>query len=140
MAVKSLDTSPLLKPISIGSMKVKNRLAVAPMVTEYCDQDGFATEKFLEYHEARARGGWGLIITEDYAVTPEGRGFWTAGLWKDEQIESHAELVRRVHKHEAKIVAQIYHAGRQTIADIIGCQPVAPHLFHVRCYLMIPDL
>lgn len=126
MAVKSLDTSPLLKPISIGSMKVKNRLAVAPMVTEYCDQDGFATEKFLEYHEARARGGWGLIITEDYAVTPEGRGFWTAGLWKDEQIESHAELVRRVHKHGAKIVAQIYHAGRQTTADIIGCQPVAP--------------
>ncbi|NLJ94790.1 MAG: NADH:flavin oxidoreductase, Old Yellow enzyme family protein, partial [Clostridiaceae bacterium] len=42
---------------------------------------------------------WGLIITEDYNVTPEGRGFSaTAGLWNDDQIKSHTQLPERVHK------------------------------------------
>lgn len=125
MFQRTSNSSPLLQPIKIGTMEVKNRLAVAPMVTVYCDDDGMATERYIAYHEARAKGGWGLIITEDYAVDPAGRGFWTAGLWKDEQIESHKELTRRVHQHDCKIVAQIYHCGRQTSPDIIGCQPVS---------------
>ncbi len=125
MAVKCINKNPLLTPLSIGSMKVKNRLAVAAMVTVYCDTDGLATERYIDYHEARAKGGWGLIITEDYAVTPTGRGFWTAGLWDDEQIDSHAELTKRVKKYGTKIVAQIYHAGRQTTSQIIGERPVS---------------
>ncbi len=125
MPKNCLNTSPLLTPLSIGSTKIKNRLAVAAMVTDYCDTEGYATERYIDYHEARAKGGWGLIITEDYAVSPYGRGFWTPGLWKDEQIESHAELVRRVHKYDTKIIAQIYHAGRQTTPAVIGTQPVS---------------
>lgn len=119
------NCSPLLNPIDIGTLQIKNRLAVAAMVTVYCDPDGMATERYIAYHEARAKGGWGLIITEDYAVDPAGRGFWTAGLWKDEQIESHRGLTRRVHQHGSKIIAQTYHCGRQTSPDIIGCQPVS---------------
>ena len=119
------NCSPLFNPVNIGTLQIKNRLAVAPMVTVYCDPDGMATERYIAYHEARAKGGWGMIITEDYAVDPAGRGFWTAGLWKDEQIESHRELTRRVHQHDCKIIAQIYHCGRQTSPDIIGCRPVS---------------
>lgn len=83
------------------------------MVTDYCTDDGFSTERYIAYHEEKAKGKWGLIITEDYAVSREGRGYNCAGLWKDEQIVGHAELVKRVHKHGSKIFAQIYHAGRQ---------------------------
>ena len=125
MARKS-NTNGLLSPISIGSMKVKNRLAVAAMVTVYCDTKGYATDRYIDYHEARAKGGWGLIITEDYAVAPTGRGFWTAGLWEDGQIASHTKLTERVKKYGTKIVAQIYHAGRQTTSQVIGQRPVAP--------------
>ncbi|MDN5336569.1 MAG: hypothetical protein PWR02_1595 [Synergistales bacterium] len=122
----SCTESPrLCSPITIGKVTIKNRLVVAPMVTVYCDQDGMATERFIRYHEEKARGGWGLIIVEDYAVDPMGRGFWTPGLWKDEQIESHSELVERVHAAGAKIIAQVYHCGRQTSSAIIGQQPVS---------------
>ncbi len=63
----------------------------------------------------RAKGGYGLIITEDYNIAPNGHGFKaTAGFWNDEQIESHSQLPPRVHKYGAKILAQIYHCGRQT--------------------------
>lgn len=117
--------SLLLTPIKVGEVTIKNRFVVAPMVTVFCDQDGMATDRFIAYHEAKARGGWGLIIVEDYAVDPIGRGFWTPGLWKDEQIKSHALLVDTVHKAGAKIIAQIYHAGRQTTSALVGAQPVS---------------
>lgn len=123
--MKCAEAPKLCSPITIGKVTLKNRLIVAPMVTVYCDKDGMATERFIRYHEEKAKGGWGLIVVEDYAVDPCGRGFWTPGLWKDEQIASHAELVRRVHAAGAKIVAQIYHCGRQTKSSIIGQQPVS---------------
>jgi len=118
-------SSILLSPLTVGSIEIKNRMAVAAMVTDYCDQDGMPTEQYIAYHEARAAGGFGLIVTEDYAVDPQGRGFWCAGLWKDEQIAPHRELTERVHAAGAKIFAQIYHCGRQTSSALIGAQPVS---------------
>ena len=112
-------------PITIGGVEIKNRLAVAPMVTVYCDDAGMPTERFLRYYETKAKGGWGLIIIEDYAVDPVGRGFWTPGLWDDAQVEPHSELPRRIHEHGAKVFAQIYHCGRQTSEALVGQQPVS---------------
>ncbi len=117
----------LFSPIKLGKMEVKNRLVVAPMVVNYCNPDGTATEKWITYLEARAKGGWGLIITEDFAVDPKGKGYSRIpGLWDDSQIESHTALTKRVHQHGSKIMAQIYHAGRQTLHFVSGSQPLAP--------------
>ncbi|MDI3534838.1 MAG: hypothetical protein PWQ82_1203 [Thermosediminibacterales bacterium] len=117
----------LFSAVRIGKIEIPNRLIVAPMVMNYCNNDGTATERYIAYHEAKAKGGWGLIITEDYAIDPKGRGFSNIpGLWDDSQIESHSELTKRIHKYGTKIVAQIYHAGRQTNHFVIGSQPVAP--------------
>ncbi|BDR16613.1 FAD-dependent oxidoreductase [Vibrio sp. STUT-A11] len=117
----------VFSPISIGNMVVKNRLVVPPMVSNYANEDGTCTEQFISYHEEKAKGGWGLIIVEDYKINPEAGGFVKLpGLWDDSQIESHKQLTERVHQHGAKIAAQIYHAGRETSAEITGVQPVAP--------------
>lgn len=117
----------LFTPLIIKSVTIPNRLVVAPMVTNYCNGDGTATERYIAYHEEKAKGGWGLIITEDYAISPQGKGFTNvAGLWDDSQIAGHSELTRRVHRHGSKIFAQVYHAGRQTSSPVIGETPVAP--------------
>ncbi|QAY71161.1 FAD-dependent oxidoreductase [Xylanimonas protaetiae] len=129
-------TASLLSPLTVGNVELKNRMAVGAMVTLYCDDDGMPTEQYIAYHEERAKGGFGLIITEDYAVDPVGRGFYCAGLWKDEQIAPHSELTQRVHAAGAKIFAQIYHAGRQTASALIGTQPVATSA--VPCPVMGP--
>ena len=63
----------LFSPMRIGKMEVSNRLVVPAMVMNFCNNDGTATEKYIAYHEAKAKGGWGLIITEDYAVDPPPR-------------------------------------------------------------------
>ena len=115
------------EPFRIGKLELKNRLVVSAMVTNYCNPDGTPTEKYLAYHEHKARGGWGLIITEDYAIAPKAGGFTRLpGLWEGSQIQPHQELTRRVHQAGGKIVAQIYHAGRETSSAITGERPVGP--------------
>lgn len=114
----------LFEPLSIRGKTIKNRFTVPAMVTDYCNEDGTATERYIAYHEEKAKGGWGLIITEDYNIDPLGHGFKsTAGLWNDEQIESHSELPKRVHQFGATILAQIYHCGRQTNSGAINGLP-----------------
>ncbi len=117
----------LFEPLQVGSLTVKNRMVVSAMVTNYCEPDGLATEKYIAYHEHKARGGWGLIITEDYVVNPHAGGFVRLpGLYNDAQVESHAELCRRVHAAGGAIAAQIYHAGRETRAEVTGEPIVGP--------------
>lgn len=117
----------------IGKLVIENRLIVPAMVTNYCNDDGTASEEYIAYHEAKAKGGWGLIITEDYAVDPAGKGFRNvAGLWDDYQIASHSQLTKRIHNYDSKIFAQIYHCGRQTKPASNGNrQIVAPS--KIRC-------
>ncbi len=118
----------IFSPIRIGKLEIPNRLVVPAMVMNFCNPDGTATDRYIAYHEAKARGGWGLIITEDYAVDPGGKGFANIpGLWEDRQIESHALFTERVHAAgKSRLFAQIYHAGRQTVSAVSGTQPVAP--------------
>ena len=77
----------VFEPFKINQMELKNRRVVSAMVTNYCSEDGMATEKFIAYHEYKAKGGGGLIITEDYAVTP------TAGGLEIEESKILARLV-----------------------------------------------
>lgn len=114
-------------PIMVGNLEIKNRFVVPPMVTNMCDPDGVFGEQYLSYYEAKAKGGWGLIITENLAVDKSARAFRNnGGLWNDEQLEANIRLTQVVHRYGAKICAQIYHAGRETSVAVIGQQPVAP--------------
>lgn len=117
----------VFSPLTMRGKTLKNRLTVPAMVMNFCTADGKATERYIAYHEAKAKGGFGMIVTEDYAVEPEGKGFTNIpGLWSDDQIPGHTELANRVHKYDTVLIAQIYHAGRQTNSFITGHTPYAP--------------
>lgn len=117
----------IFEPGRIGNLEVKNKLIVPPMLTEFAAEDGRLTERYIRYYEEKAKGGWGLIICEDNVVDPFGAGFKRiAGLWSDDMMEEHKELVERVHKAGAKIAVQVYHAGRESSSVITGRRPVAP--------------
>ena len=116
----------IFTPYAIGNCEIPNRLVVPAMVANMCP-DGEATEQYIRYHEEKAKGGWGLIITEDYRVNEHAAGYpAVAGLWKEEQIPSHRRLTDAVHQHGARIFCQIYHAGRQANRQVNGgMQPVS---------------
>ncbi len=68
------------------------------MVTNFCTEDGMVTDRFLKYIEEKAKGGWGLIITEDYAVNENAKGYrFIPGLYNDGQIEGNKKLTQVVH-------------------------------------------
>ena len=116
----------LFKPMDIGNVTLKNRLVVSAMVMDICNPDGTLTDRFIKYHEEKAKGGWGLIITEDYAVSEDAKGYpLIPGLWDDDQIEKNRELTDTVHSYGTKIFCQLYHAGNQKMAMIPG-HAVAP--------------
>lgn len=120
-------TKKLWEPITINTMTLKNRMIVSAMVTSYADAQGMATEKYIAYHEAKAKGGWGLIITEDYIISPTaGASAPLPGLYNEAQVVSHRQLTERVHRAGGKIAAQLYHAGRESSSAVTGVQPLAP--------------
>ena len=61
--------------MKIGNCTIPNRLVVPAMVTNFCTEDGMVTDRFIKYIEEKAKGGWGLIITEDYAINEHGKGY-----------------------------------------------------------------
>ena len=121
-----LDT--LFSPKKIGSCQIPNRLVVPAMVTNFCTEDGLITDRFIEYIEEKAKGGWGLIITEDYAVNENAKGYrFIPGLYNDGQIEGNKKLTETVHQYGSKIFCQMYHPGRQSTHFVNGgVQPIAP--------------
>lgn len=57
----------IFEPTNIGKMRVKNRIVMPPMGTNYAEAGGAVSQRMLDYYEARARGGAGLIIVEGSA-------------------------------------------------------------------------
>lgn len=118
----------LFQPVNIGKMELKNRLVVPPMGSGFSAPDGTVTDRLIEYHEARARGGFGLIIVEVTAIDPLGRGFpFELGIWDDKFMPGLRRMVDRIHAAGAKVAVQLHHAGRSTFSSVLGGQqPVAP--------------
>lgn len=121
----------LLSPITIKHLTLNNRMAVSAMVTNYANEDGTITERFQSYYEEKAKGGWGLIITEDFPVNPAAGTFRNLPmLFTKKHIDQYQQFTQRIHKHGTKILAQIYHAGYKANREITGTQPVAPSVIY----------
>ncbi|HYB21928.1 MAG TPA: FAD-dependent oxidoreductase [Thermodesulfobacteriota bacterium] len=123
----------LFSPLSIGSMHLKNRIAMAPMATHFADESGAVTSRLIDYYAERARGGAGLILLESGYIHPSGRGgIRRLGLHEDRLIPGLKELVKQVHLRGAKISTQLHHAGRQINALAlngifpVSCSSIAP--------------
>lgn len=105
----------LYQPGRIGTMQLRNRFVQAPIFTQFASTFGEVDDKLIDYHRARARGGVGLIITENTSIDWEvGR---TAGhpirIDHDRFIGGLSNLVDAVHGEGAKIAVQLHHTGRQ---------------------------
>ncbi|MDI7276777.1 MAG: FAD-dependent oxidoreductase, partial [Anaerolineae bacterium] len=121
------NLSHLFQPIKVRGMELKNRVVMAPMVTNYATDEGAVTQRLIDYLVARAWGGVGLIETEATYVRPDGKGFRNQlGIYGDELIPGLQDLTRLVHEGGARVAVQLFHAGRQTSSAVTGTQPLAP--------------
>ena len=106
----------VFEPIQIGAVTVKNRLYASAHHSAFAS-GGLVNERHYAYHEARAKGGLGMIILGAQIVKPHLPHLPNDG-FDDEplapgQVERYKELTRRVKRHGTTIIAQIAGLGRQ---------------------------
>jgi 2,4-dienoyl-CoA reductase-like NADH-dependent reductase (Old Yellow Enzyme family)/thioredoxin reductase len=119
----------VFQPCRIGSLTLKNRLAMSQMTMNYATEDGMVTDKVIAYYRERAKGGVGLILVEGTYFTPEGKGYVRQiGLASQAHVEGLKRLTDVVHglKNDTRIFLQIHHAGGRASSKVTGLQPVAP--------------
>ncbi len=104
----------LFSPLSLGSVQLSNRIAIAPMCT-YNATDGCATDWHLMHYGQLAQSGAGLLIVEATAVEDQGRiGLWDLGLWDDATQEAMRPVLEHVRRYSPiQMGVQLAHAGRK---------------------------
>jgi 2,4-dienoyl-CoA reductase-like NADH-dependent reductase (Old Yellow Enzyme family)/thioredoxin reductase len=100
----------VFEPTNIGQMQLKNRIVMPPMGTNYAEEGGAIGQRTLDYYEARARGGVGLIIVEGSAPSLQCTMSHQASLGDDKLIPRWQKLTDAAHKYNARIAIQIMHS------------------------------
>ncbi|WP_428334527.1 FAD-dependent oxidoreductase [Novosphingobium sp.] len=103
----------LLAPGRIGTMALKNRIAVTAMGVSLSEDDGTVGERLIAYHEEQAKGGVALIVSGVAGVAwPVGAvAVGQTAISDDRFLPGLRELTARVHAHGAKIAVQLHHGG-----------------------------
>jgi 2,4-dienoyl-CoA reductase-like NADH-dependent reductase (Old Yellow Enzyme family) len=111
----SADLTPLLAPAALGPAQVRNRVFVAPHTTNFgAAGDNLVTQRHLDYHRERARGGAGLIITEGIRVHPTSLRRLGIHAYDDEALAGLTALADVVHAEDTRLFAQLLHTGRHS--------------------------
>jgi N-ethylmaleimide reductase len=92
--------SYLFKPLSIGSLTLKNRIIMAPLTRARTNStDRVPNELMVEYYIQRSSAG--LIISEATSIMPMGIGYAnTPGIWTKEQVEGWSKITKAIHDHD----------------------------------------
>lgn len=97
--------------LTINRMKLRNRLVLPPLTTNYGTSEGHVTDAVIQFYDERSRDV-GLVIVEATAVRPDGRIVQgSLGLWEDSQIKGMKRLAETIEKNGAAAVVQLNHAG-----------------------------
>ena len=97
--------------VIINGMRLRNRLALPPVTTNYGSPEGMVTDDIMTFYTDRSNDV-GLVIVEATTVRADGRIVpGSLGLWEDGQVPGMARLAAAIKKSGAAAVVQISHAG-----------------------------
>ena len=113
MCADRIDTALLSAPLALGTLQLRNRIAVAPMTRVSASAEGLATAQMADYYGSFAAGDFGLVTTEGiYTDEAWSQGYlFQPGLANAAQRDAWRPVVDAVHRHGAAFVAQLMHAG-----------------------------
>jgi 2,4-dienoyl-CoA reductase-like NADH-dependent reductase (Old Yellow Enzyme family) len=113
----------LFTPIRIGASHIPNRIVFAAHLTNLAE-DNLPGLRLIAYYTERAKGGCGLIITEEQSVHPSDWAYQKLIHGFDPHvIPAYRRLTRAVHEHGTRMFAQINHNGMQA-SSIYSRRPV----------------
>jgi 2,4-dienoyl-CoA reductase-like NADH-dependent reductase (Old Yellow Enzyme family)/thioredoxin reductase len=118
--------SNLFSPLQLGPVELPNRIVSTAHQTTLV-ADHLPTDDFVAYHEARARGGAGLIVME--ATAPHPSGILTAhelAGYLPEIADAYRRVASAVQPHGTRLFVQLLHGGREQIAGPPRAPALAP--------------
>lgn len=117
----------LQRPGMIGPLRLKNRVIMGPMGTNYGTSDGFSTERDKLYYAERAKGGVAMILTEAMNISASARNHNNSlCVFHDRFIPGLNAVVRAIKDNGALAVAQLNHRGQLLRRTVLGMEPVGP--------------
>jgi 2,4-dienoyl-CoA reductase (NADPH2) len=116
----------LLAPGRIGTLELRNRILMAPLGDHLCHPDGTVSPNQAAYFEARARGGAALLIVGSVSVAYPRASFDArqVAISDDCYVPGLRDLTERVHRHGARVAAQLVHNGQLSLLDVANGLPV----------------
>jgi 2,4-dienoyl-CoA reductase-like NADH-dependent reductase (Old Yellow Enzyme family) len=105
-----VDVSPLLAPVSVAGLKLRNRLAMAPMTRQF-SPDGVPGPDVAAYYARRA-ASLGLLITEGtYVDEGSGGSSRVPRFFGDGPLAGWRQVADAVHAAGGAIFPQLWHIG-----------------------------
>ena len=128
----------LFTPIRIGQTNIPNRIVFAAHLTNLAEAN-LPGPRLSAYYAERARGGCGLIITEEQSVHPSDWAYQKLIHGFDLQvIPCYRRMTRAVHEHGTRMFAQINHNGMQASSmysrrPVLGPSPMVDPIHREMC-------
>src|SRR6476646_1281219 len=114
----SADSLPhLFSPFQLGHKTVKNRIVSTPHGTSYGEQGGL-TERYIRYHEEKAKGGCATVMMfGSSSIHESSKVDWGEVHNLDDSIVPQCKrMAEAIHRHDAILLSQIAHRGRRGTA------------------------
>jgi len=124
----SWNIKKILTPVEIGKVKIKNRVAMAPMaIRGLLEPNGIPGPRAIDFYLERARGGVGLIITTLFKVENEIESLMPGlPIVSPDLIPPLTEIAETIHAFDVKIFCQLTAGfGRVARPAILRRQPVS---------------
>jgi 2,4-dienoyl-CoA reductase-like NADH-dependent reductase (Old Yellow Enzyme family)/pyruvate/2-oxoglutarate dehydrogenase complex dihydrolipoamide dehydrogenase (E3) component len=98
----------VFEPLTIRGCEIPNRISRSAHATSL-HHYGAITDRLIDYHVARAKGGVGLTFLEGTAVHPTSAS--SLANYDDSVIPSYARLMAAIRPHGMRVFQQIVHTG-----------------------------
>src|SRR4051794_1651611 len=116
-------TRTLFEPFSLGPLRLRNRLMMAPMGT-CLDRDGYITDATIAYYVRRAQGGVGTITVEGCLVSPDTLGP-EPRIHSEPYLPGLRRLVEALRPYDVTVGVQLMQPGRQVVeGPVVAPSPV----------------
>ncbi len=103
--------SSLFTPLELAGKRLRNRI-VHPSMTTVTAADGRVTDRLIQYHLNRARGGAAMLVTEPLATAPHQKIPTRVRVWNNHDEDGLKRWAAAVEAEDCRLIGQIQDAGR----------------------------
>ncbi|KAL9948281.1 hypothetical protein D7B24_003227 [Verticillium nonalfalfae] len=114
-----MGESKLFQPVTVGNMKLEQRLAMCPLTRFRATENHIPMPSFEQYYGQRASTPGTLLVSEGTFIAPEHGGYANVpGIYNEEQVEAWRKVTDAVHDKGSFIVCQLWALGRTASVDV----------------------